>query len=190
MLGPFYIELEYGKSGNIHTMRFQVEPSTEPVIGVEPTLKTRIGGSVVFSLAIGTLVLAFRAMYDTATSFTVARLMYRPEAGVTPTWYYEYPISGGFGINTTANMLAEQMTFTFRSTLGHLAHIVLLDVADIPVDTRYSPSGIAGNTRLADIVDWASDSSAIIQARDNGWLANVMTATTKTNNLLREKFKI
>jgi len=181
-LSPGFIELQYSFSGLTHKMRIPVTPDAGWATGVQPNLVRKNGTTVAMNAAVDELIVLLRPFFNTTTDFIKAEAWFYPTGAADPIWVWSYAI-GLAGSSGTANVLSSQLVITYRSLVGGLAKVYLMEgVSAVNVRNSY-PFGAGSLTNLS---TYLTGTTSWWYARDNGALIVPIWATTKTNDKLRK----
>jgi len=181
-LAPGFVEIHYTYSQLLHKMRLPVIPDASWAVGVEPSLVQKNGVSVDFSTAIDAFVTLLRPLFANTTEIIKADAWFYPVNAPDPIWVYSHPI-GLLGTGVTANLLAGQMVISFRTILGGIMKLYLME-GSYTTNARNSYPFGAGN--LTNLTNYMIGVTSWIYGRDNGALIVPMWATTKANDALRK----
>lgn len=181
-LSPGFIELQYTYSNLLHKMRIPVTPATGWATGVQPDLVRKNGTNVAMNTAIDELIALLRPLFQNTTEFTKAEAWFYPTGAADPIWVWTYAI-GLLGSNVGTNVVSSQMVVSFRSLVGGLAKIYLMEGVFTPNVRNSYPFG-AGN--LTNLTNYMIGGTSFWYARDNGALIVPIWSSSKTNDKLRK----
>lgn len=184
-LAPAFIKLYYTFSGIQHVQTIPVAPSGALVPGVMPSLNTKSASPVTMAVGVDAYVVLLKAMYGATVDINNAEFWSQPLESDDPIWIYTHPI-GVIGTNSTASVLMTQMVISFRTGLGGIYKLYMMEPSGFfPVNVRETYPFVAGvATNLA---NYLIGSTSWFAGRDNGVLVVPINRTTKFNDALRKR---
>lgn len=181
-LAPGFIEVQYTFSNLLHKMRIPVIPSVGWATGVQPNLVRKNGADVLMGVAVDELVVLLRPLFANTTEFTKAEAWFYPTGANDPIWVYTHAI-GLTGTNAGANVASSQIVISFRSLVGGIAKLYLMEGVFTPNVRNSYPFGAGPTTNLTNYMIGAT---SWWYARDNGALIVPLWSSSKTNDKLRK----
>lgn len=182
-LSPGFVKLAYNSNGHDHIMTLPCVPYGTVTPGVEPQFTINNDGSLDMEDAVGAFVEAIDHLFHTGTSFGEATFWSQPTPDDDPLWIYSYT-EGAAGASGTANVALSECVMSFRTNLGGLLKLYLME-GWVPVNTRDVPPWAAG---FLSVFTYMSGSTGWVRGRDNGKVVGYINVTAKTNDALRKKF--
>lgn len=181
-LSPGFVELQYTYLGLLHKMRIPVTPAVGWTTSVEPDLVRKSGAVVDMSTAVDELIVLLRPLFQNTTEFTKAEAWFYPGGASDPIWVYTYAI-GLLGSNAGTNVQSSQSVVSFRSSIGGIAKLYLLEGVFVANVRNSYPFG-AGN--ITNLTNYMIGATSWWYARDNGSLVVPIWNTSKTNDKIRK----
>jgi len=182
-LSPAFIRLYYSNSGRQHVSVLPTKFFGTPVPGTAPNVLIHSDGSNTFTAFMSVYINALDVFFDTITSFDYADIWSQPTPEDDPVWIYTYN-SGAIGTSVTNLEIASQLAMSFRTSLGGVLRIYMMEQAE-PVNqaVSYADMGV-GAKAFADLV---IGGSSAIYGRDGGKPVACLGYKTKTNDVLRRR---
>lgn len=181
-LSPGYLEVKYTYSNLLHRMRIPVQPAAGWVIGTEPSVVDNGGNNVILTTAMNNFLTPFRAMFANTTEVVSTDAWFYPLDVNNPVWVYTL-LHGVQGTNTGTNTPSSQMTVSFRTSLGGIAKLVMLEGVFTPNVRNSYPFGAGALTTL---MNQMLGTGGIWRGRDGGKLVSPIWSTSKTNDAVRK----
>jgi len=181
-LAPGFVEFQYTYSNLLHKMRLPVTPGAGWAVGLQPNLVQKNGVDVGFDAAVDAFAALLRPMFANTTEIVKAEAWFYPTNSPDPIWVYTRAI-GLVGTNAGANTSAGQMVISYRTLLGGIMKLYLLEgVWAINVRNSW-PFGASAATNIANFM---IGNTSWIYGRDNAGLIVPIWLTTKTNDAIRK----
>jgi len=184
--GEYEVEILYSRSGIQHSMKLNCDVTTIPNIGDDPStimLDTRGGVAVALNTAVSAWVDLVRAKMPTAIAFSSYNF-YRYTVGTTTKVWVAGATIGLNGTGGGTPKVAQQSTYTFRSSQGGRMKLILLNTAG----TFTAQNAYSGMTPSAQaIVDFMLSNDAWMIARDNGYPVLFLREHETENEALYKK---
>lgn len=181
-LAPGFFEVKYTFSGLLHRMRIPVLPVAGWTVGLEPSVVDNGGNNVTMGGAMTTLLPFLRALFANTTDFVSTDAWFYPAGVDNPVWVYNIA-HGLLGTNAGANVASSMHTVSFRTSLGGIAKVVLMESV-VTVNSRNSYPFGAGS--LTNLVNWLIGAPGVWRGRDGGKLVTAIWSTTKTSDAIRK----
>lgn len=180
-LAPGFIRIFYTGVTGVHTMTLGYEPGT-----INP-LHLKAGGitELVPATAITGLITVLRPAAPTTTSFDYWERWSISAPGADPI-FQETAVIGLAGTNVAVAQPAHGMSFNYRTNLGGIGKLLLLD--DVQAFQGRQRAPLYGATTIANIVAFMLGSTNWIRGRDNGYPVAVPAVTGKYYDALRKRF--
>jgi len=182
-LSPAFIKFNYTRGTVKHKAVVPTKFSATPTAGVMPSLLTHVGGAQAFNLAVGDWGIFVRPLFGTTTTLDNAEVWYQPTPADDPIWIFTQGINLP-GTSATANVPAEEVVMTFRSSNGGLFRNYFME-SFLPAN-QVTTYGAMANPWL-DYANWVIGSSGWMYARDNGKPVVCLGFKTKYNDVLRRR---
>lgn len=182
-LSPAFIKLYYTNGVTEHVMTLPTKLGSGFAPGEDPNLVKHTDTTVLFSTYIASLKDSIRGCFHSGTTLDTAEIWSQPTPEDDPVWIYTVGITAA-GTHGTANVVASQLVMTFRSDLGGLFRLYLMEQ---PVGVNQAVKYTAmSNPQLA-LANAITATSSAIYARDNGAPILCLGYKTKTNDVLRRR---
>lgn len=182
-LAPSFVKIRYTVATIEHVMTLPVEIDGAITVGESPQLKRRAASSSDFVGNLTAFTEVLDSCFDDNCAFGTGEIWSQPTPADDPLWVYTYGLANT-GESTTDYLRAEQVVMTFRSTLGGLFKLYLMETY-FPPNQASGYSGMAAE--LKTLADYIMGESSWIKARDNGWPIACLGMKSKTNDVLRRK---
>ena len=166
--GPYEIELFYTIQGKTHIQRLNVDVQSAPAVGDAPTsitLETRDAAGIALNVAVTAWVNLHKVGYKSDCTFNSYNFWRYDALSYVRTWITS-GVVGVAGTATPANLLASQVTYTFRTLEGNVMRIVLLEGVDLG-NTRIPYASLTGYTKA--IMDYVVASNTWVLGRDTSY---------------------
>lgn len=190
-LSPAFVKLEYTSDFGPHVALLPLRAA--PAFDPDPSLTTIENwalANVNLEDMITTLVNAMADFYTPADAFTLYSVFTQLTATADPvfreTLRFATPIVGTSASTTWRK--ASQLTATFRTSLGGISKLVMLDALSFNLwDIQVDPTGSADLIAL--INEWTQDISAWA-GRDGGQPTTFLQLTKTLNEKLRKAYRM
>lgn len=180
-LSPAFIRLRYTVATVQHTMTLPTSINGTITPGVSPNLNARNSPVGSFTAFIENFSGILDACFSTDCTLDNAELWSQPEPTDNPIWVYTAALNNP-GDSGTPYVRAEQMVFTFRSNLGGLLRIYLMETFIPPNQTQ---TAAQLTSPWSTLVNYVIGDYNFIKCRDNGWPILSLGWKSKTNDVLR-----
>jgi len=182
-LSPAFIKILYSNGSVQHKMVLPTKFDGAVTPGVNPNLLLHSSANNTFTSSMSSWGDLLKPCFGTGTVFNSAEVWSQPTPDDDPVWIYTYGM-GQVGTHASANITAEQVVMTFRSDLGGLSRLYLMETPFAAnVKVLY---GAMANPLLA-VANFVVGSSSWIWSRDNGKPILCLQYKTKYNDVLRRK---
>jgi hypothetical protein len=164
-------------------MTIPVKYSGTPVAGTEPTLELKDASTEDASVSINDFVTLLLPFFHSSTHFGLAEAHTVDETTGEDAFIYAWNI-GLVGVVGASNIPMSQTVVTFKTALGSLYRLYMMEGANTPNVKYYPPFG-AGD--LTDLCDFVTGNSSPIYGRKNAYPFTPIAYLTKTNDKLRKQ---
>lgn len=182
-LSPGFVKIGYFRDSVPHTMVLPTKFDGAVTPGVNPNLLLHSSANNTFTSSLSAFNDLLEPMFGPTVTFNSAEVWSKPLPTDDPVWIYSYGMAGT-GTNGGAAVTASQTVFTFRSDLGGLLRIYLMETS-LVVNQRVSYASMA-NPYLA-FATFVIGQTSWIYARDGGEPISCLQYKTKTNDVLRRR---
>ena len=189
-IGPMWAKLRYDVGGMLHTMTVSIRRSNlegDPVPGYDPTLKDRGGVSMAAKTALTAFANAVSCNQNSAVAWMGYDVFFQDIPNLPGQFIYSGTIEDVYGKRTDpVTHPAMQTTITYRSsTGGRFRSTVFGGIASH--DVVIAGGALGDNVAFAAWDAYLRSGESVVVARDGGYPAGAIRATTKINNAIRRK---
>lgn len=185
----FYTTTPAGFTAMQHTLTIDVNVTSSPDIGdpfTSISATSRDTGETFLDTLVDGLVAILDGEYPATTSFARAELWFIAEGTTDAVWYSVYEI-GVVGANPADETPAHQLTLTFRTSLGGVARLQLMESSNSGNGKTPYPYP-AGVTK--DLADFITNEANPFRGRDNGWiLSSINESQGQNERLFRKRYR-
>lgn len=182
-LAPGYIRGTYSGALFPHHMNIPVNFSGTPVPGTMPTLLTKSGGTVAADVAYNTFLGPILPNFNNGTVFGLTEV-HTVDATTGEDQFIFAWDANQTGLNTDPRVPTSQAVMTFKSRLGTLYRLYLMEGVASPGVKLLPP---LPGTVFPAMVDYMLSDDSIVWARKNAYLFSVVSYITKLNDKLRKQ---
>lgn len=186
-LSPAYTRIRYHVGSHRHVMTFACNPDGIPVAGLIPDVVPRVGSPVAWDTAVFDFIDLLAPMYSETAAFDLAEFWYKPTPTSPTTFIYAISL-GVAGTNGTPPLVAGEEVLTFRTPSVGGFKLYLLE--NVTVENRKLAAPYTGQPYLAPLNAFICSDDDWIIARNNDYPLIGLTATSKVNDVLRDKYLI
>lgn len=183
-LYPGFVKIFYNFSNMIHTMTIPVEPVAGWEVGTEPELRINASTTVSLSSGITSLMGVIKPYFGSGTEFQSAEAWFYESEEGDPIWVYTYPIAQA-GTSATQSLAYAMQVMTFRTALGNLFKLYLMEVATTALTPFKNPAPFPAGA-AKNIADYIVGSSSWIRARDGSKPVVPLALLGKTSDAIRK----
>lgn len=183
-LFPGFIKIYYNFSNLIHTMTIPCEPVTGWEVGVEPELRVNPSTTIDMSGAVDALMAVLRPYFGNGTEFQSAEAWFFESEESDPVWVYTYPIAL-VGTSATQSLAYSMQVMTFRTTLGNLYKLYLMEVATSALTPFKNPAPFPAGA-AKNIADYITGSTSWVKARDGSKPVVALALLGKLSDAIRK----
>lgn len=184
--GPYQVEIDYTVFGRTHKLRVELQLDSSPVAGTDPaTLNavTKSGGTVNLVTAVTALVDLIKPQFEAAATFN-SFILWKFVSGTNQKSFIGSATLGISGTSGNSGVVAHYSMFTFRSSNGGIAKLVMLE--DSQSGNSKTTYANMGSVRQA-IADYCIGPGSWIYARDNGYPVAVLFESQGQNESVWRK---
>lgn len=187
-LYPAFVRIQYHSPFGLHVMTLPTLEYSTAAPGEVGNFATWDEDSIVAPVMVNNLVATILDEYEPADiTFDSFDIFTMASAEADPLWQYGEALGDvGTGVDLDGWRQAVQATFTFRTSLGGISRLVLLDKPTNNLFGRYTVPGVTEAAMIAEFTavtnGWAG--------RDGGRPLIFKNVTIKTNDRLRREYGI
>lgn len=185
-LAPGFVKLHYvSTTGVEHIMTI---PIKNPVLsgGVWNIDQTN-GTPVLWNTGIAALIVVMKPFIPPGSSFTFGDL-FTKAVGSAPVFVATASFNV-VGTAASAQILASQITFSYRDSIGGRGRLVVCDQS-ITANSKFHSPVYGGNTQVQAVAAYLVSATCVVVSRGGAAPILLANAITKTNDILRKKYGI
>lgn len=181
-LAPGYVRVTYSGTLFPHHMTVPVQYVLSPIPGEEPDLVLKDETTLGAIAAIAAFIAVILPFFKNTTQFGLAEAHTVDAVTGEDQFIYAWDL-GVTGSGSAANIPASQTVLTFKSRLGTLYRLYLME-GNQPLNQHALPpyTGV-----IDDLVEFVKGDSSPIYARGNSFIFGAVSFITKTNDSLRKQ---
>lgn len=182
-LAPGFVRITYSGTLFPHHMVIPINSDFAGSPGDPPDLILKDASTIGVELGIAALLDVMMPFFHTTTVFGLAEIhKVDPDTGLDTFWFLWE--ANKAGVASGAQQAMEQLVFVFKTSIGSLYRMYLMETIIAPNVKNIPPFGAGPETDLADFV--TGDSSPIY-GRKNAYPFAVISELSKTNDKLRKQ---
>ena len=182
-LAPGYVRVTYDGVLFPHHMVIPVNYDGTPTPGVEPDLLLKDASSLGAIAAIGALFAVIQPFFNTSTHFGLAEAHTVDATTGEDAFIFAWNV-GLLGTDIGANRATDQLVFVFKTNVGSLYKLYLMEGIQAP-NIKVIPPYAAGVYKT--LSDFVIGDSSPIYGRQNAYPFVPVSYLSKTNDKLRKQ---
>lgn len=183
-LSPAFVKMRYSLGTHQHTATFPTKFSGTPVPGDEPDLLTHANNARLFSLCVASVSNVLTPLMGSTMTIDFFDIWSQPTPADDPVWIYTFGADDD-GTSAGPAITAQQQVFTFRTSLGGIYRLYLMEGA---VTANLSLSYGAMGADSKSVADTVMEAAGWIYGRDGGAPVVSLGYKTKYNDVLRRNY--
>jgi hypothetical protein len=183
-LYPGFVKIRYNFSNLEHTMTIPCEPVDGWEVGSEPELRINATTTIDLSGAVDALMTVLRPYFGSSTEFQSAEAWFFESEEGDPVWVYTYAISL-VGTSATQSLAYSMQVMTFRTQLGNLFKLYLMEVGTTALTPFKNPAPFPAGA-AKNIADYISGTTSWVKARDGSKPLAPLALLGKTSDAIRK----
>lgn len=186
-LAPGFVVVEYITNGHNHKMTLPVQPASTFDPGDTPVLLDKASQNVTLSAMSTALAAVLKPLMVAADTYVGASYWQKPGIDDDPLYINGTTSGQGAGTNGGVDVPYGEAIFTYRTQLGHIFKMYLLETT-IAANLRYAGPVFNSIQTLIDLYNYVNGTTSVICGRDGAHLSMSLFLTSKINDQLRKKY--